>query len=89
VETKVDFELVFKYSLFAPIIVDPRWPEVPERLRLLVKAHRMASAVKCVEEEMATEFEALVYLHTASLCVSFDKVWFRIYLYLFNKYFPK
>jgi len=40
-----------EYALRAPIIVDPRWPDVPKTLRTLAVAHRLANAVECVESD--------------------------------------
>ena len=77
------------YGVFAPLIVDPRWSEVNENLVLKAKAIRMLETHMCIEKEIATEFDALIYLHTASMCVPFSDTWFRIYVYLFQKYFPK
>jgi len=86
---KVAFELAMSYAILAPTIVDPRWPEVPEHLKLKAKAIRTLKAPECIKEQLSTEFDALVYLHTVSLCVPFNEYWFRIYAYLFKKFFPK
>ena len=37
----------------------------------------------------ATDYEAMVYLHTASLAVSFSDDWYNVYTYLFSKYHPE
>jgi len=77
------------YGILAPTIIDSRWPKVNQDLILKAKAIRMIEAPKCLKEEMATEFDALVYIHTVSLCIPLSKHWFRIYCYLFRKYFPR
>jgi hypothetical protein len=77
------------YGLFAPAVVDRRWMEVPEHLKILGKGHRMLNSLQCVRDEIATEFDALIYLHTASLSVPFNTTWFNIYVYLFRKFFPE
>ena len=83
------FNDVLMYALLSPTIVDPRWPETPESLKFKALMHRILLAPKCVEERMATEFDALVYIHTVSLCVPLNRYWFRIYAYLFKKFLPK
>ena len=83
------FSDALMYGIIAPLIVDQRWPEVPEDLKLKAKAYRMFQSLQCVKEEMATEFDALIYLHTASLAQPFDHHWYNIYFHLFKKYFPE
>jgi len=61
------FEGAFKYSLFAPLIVDERYMDVPEHLVLKAKGIRVMNSLRRVQEEMATEFDALIYLHIVSL----------------------
>lgn len=39
------------------------------------------------DEEKATDYEAIVYLHTVSLEIPFTEKWYRIYSFLFSKYF--
>ena len=82
-------EKVIEYAILSPIVVDPRWTDIPENLKFKAFMYRLLEAPECVETEMATEFDALVYLHTASLSVPFGRVWFNIYAYLFRKFFPK
>ena len=83
------FEKALIYGICAPIIADPRWQNIPKELKELAFIQRLGNSLKCVEEEKATEFDALIYLHTASLSVPFSERWFRIYVYLFRKYFPE
>ena len=37
----------------------------------------------------AIDYEAMVYLHTASLALPFSEDWYNIYTYLFSKYYPE
>lgn len=73
--------LVFK--LKAPIIVDKRWCEIPQQMKDRVRLERLA---KIVDDEMSTDYEAMVFLHTASLAQPFNQTWFNIYTYLFNQF---
>lgn len=77
------------YGLFAPTVVDKRWMQIPEYLNNLAKCHRILNSLQCVNDKIATEFDALVFLYTASLCVPFNTTWFNIYIYLFRKFFPQ
>ena len=51
-------------------------------------SNRLANSLKIIQEEKATEFEALLYLHTASLTAPLKEEWVRIYKYLFKKFYP-
>jgi len=77
------------YGLFAPIVVYQGNEILPEYLKVLSKGHRMFNSINCVEQKIATEFDALIYLHTASLAVPFSTDWFEIYVHLFRKFFSK
>jgi len=77
------------YAWAAPIIVDPRWPELDEEFKLRVRVARALEGPRCVEERLATDMDALAYLHTACLSQPFNQTWYRIYNYLFTKLFPE
>ena len=77
-----------RYAFTAPIIVWPGFDDpwsIPERLRALVLPERLALYARGIEDE-ATDVEALIYLHTASLAVPFNERWTGIYLKLAKKY---
>ena len=84
-----EFEKVLEYALKAPIVVDPRWNIVPEKLRDMALPLRILHSLDCVKNQRATEFEALIYLHTASMSQPLSDEWARIYMWLFRKYFPE
>ena len=77
------------YAWAASIVVDPRWPELDEQLKLRVRLARALEGPRCVKKRSATDMDALAYLHTASLSQPFNQTWFRIYNYLFTKLFPE
>lgn len=74
------------YRLFAPIIV---WPgcedlvtdEMKERLRISRLSEPLAKT--------ATDYECMVYLHTASLAAMPSDRWCRIYEHLFSQAYPE
>ncbi len=81
------------YAKLAPIVAYPGWESaISENRYLLEKLTelRRKGAKVCFEKKRrALEFEALLYLHTANLAIPFSAEWFRIYMFLFRKYFPK
>lgn len=82
------------FTLTAPVIVmDPGWG-VPEKLRGDIKIQRMIHLMESNHDEnhdweIATEYEAMVYLQNASLVAPTNDTWFDIYMYLVKKYFDK
>jgi len=76
------------YSLFAPIIVDPRWTDLPEELVKKATLHRMAKVASGDFSEKATDYEAMVYLHTVSLAQPLGETMRSIYFWLFRKFYP-
>jgi len=42
------FERALIYGLCAPTVVDPRWQHVPEHLKDIAIAYRLAGALICV-----------------------------------------
>ncbi len=41
---------------------------------------------KEIENKMATDYEAMLYTHTASLVKPLEHEWFKIYMHTFSKY---
>jgi hypothetical protein len=81
------FTKALEYALFAPIIVHPLWTDIPDRLKTEIKLYRLANALEILEEEKAHEIEALAYLCSSSMVAPLRPEFYRIYVYLFNKYF--
>lgn len=72
--------------MFAPIIAFKGYEDlVTEEMKNRIIIERL----KDISSDSATDYEAMVYLHTASLAVPLSKDWFNIYAYLFSKYHPK
>ncbi len=84
-KSQIAFEMM--YRLTAPTIVWPGYEDfLPEHLKEKV---RLARLVQVLPATTATDEEAMVYLHTASLAVPFSREWFNIYSHLFCKCFPE
>jgi len=76
------------FALAAPIITWPGMENlVTEEHRNNIIASRMAAAIENREE--ATDWEAMIYLHTASLATPLDHDHAQIYFYLFSKLLPQ
>jgi len=72
--------------MFAPIVVFKGYEDlVTEDMKTRITLERMADPFS----DTATDYEAMVYLHTASLAVPFSKEWYDIYTYLFSEYYPE
>jgi len=87
---------VLEEALSYPIVVWQGYEDyVPESLRgrvlmeRLVQVYRWASSMGADGDslEEATDVEALIYLHTASLAVPLDRHWCKVFFYLARKYF--
>ncbi|MHA1621593.1 MAG: hypothetical protein ACTSVO_05565 [Candidatus Heimdallarchaeaceae archaeon] len=71
--------------MFAPIVVWKGYEDmVTEEMKIRIRLERLLTS-----EETATDHEAMVYLHTASLAVPFSREWYDIYTFLFSKYYPE
>ena len=70
--------------MFAPIVVFTGCEDiVTEEMKTRIQMERLLTY-----EGTATDYEAMIYLHTASLTVPFSEDWFHIYSFLFSKYHP-
>jgi len=71
--------------MFAPIVVYKGCEDVvTEKMKNCIQIERLLTTA----EETATDYEAMIYLHTASLAVPFSEEWYHIYSFLFSKYHP-
>ena len=71
-----------EYAKLAPIVAYPGWESAVKENRFLLEKLtelRLKGAKVCFErKKRALEFEAPLYLHTASLAIPFSEEWFRI-----------
>lgn len=71
--------------MFAPIVVYKGCEDlVTENMKTRIHIERLITS-----EEAATDYEAMIYLHTASLVAPFSEDWYHIYSLLFSKYHPE
>lgn len=79
------FEKVLN-RLFAPVMAYKGWEDcVTDEMKNNVLTERLANATS----ETATDMEAMVYLHTASLATPLGRDLEHVYSYLFSKYYPE
>lgn len=72
-------------KMFAPIVVFKGYEDmVTEEMKTRIMAERLKN-----NDDTATDYEAMVYLHTASLAVPLSEDWYNVYTYLFSKYYPE
>ncbi len=79
------FEKTMK-RLFSPIVAYSGWEDaVTDEMKNNILTERLANAYS----ETATDLEAMVYLHTASLATPLGHEIVNVYSYLFSKYYPE
>ena len=78
----------FMYPLTGPHLAYPGYEDTLPR-RDEITQQRLLHGKEIFEEEMATEFEAMLYLSTASLSAPMTHDWFAIYMWLFNRWKPE
>lgn len=73
------------FKLLAPIIGHIGWEDIiNKQMKNEVVLQRL---MKVNDDYKSTDYEAMVYLHTASLAFPFNETWFNIYTYLFNNFY--
>jgi hypothetical protein len=79
------FEKTMK-RLFSPVVAHRGWEDVvTDEMKNNILTERLANA----NSETATDMEAMVYLHTASLATPLGHEMVNVYSYLFSKYYPE
>jgi len=84
------FEMLAE-MFFRPIIATPSWKDtITEEQKVRIKFERMKQIEESNGEKitMATDYEALIYIMTASLENPLSTMWTRIYSHLFKKFYP-
>jgi hypothetical protein len=79
----------FIYLISGPRLSWPGWEDTLERHNHEITLRRLAHAREIFEEEMCTEFEAMLYVSTASLAHPLSHDWVEIYGWLFSRWNPE
>lgn len=75
-----------------PIIGHPGWAASitsAQKLRIHVERLKQVKEMNGEKITMATDYEAMIYISTVSLSAPLDRMWLRIFFYLFKKFYPK
>lgn len=84
--------LTLMYCLTAPCIGYPGWGEDPEFWephKTRVTMLRLAHAAEIHNTRMATEFETMLYVSSATLAAPPSDRWYHIYMWLFRRWNPE
>ncbi len=81
-----DFVLTLMYCLTAPLILYPGWEDTYANKRDEATIFRLALAAEIHETRMATEFEAMLYISSATLVAPPSHTWATIYFWLFRRW---
>lgn len=76
----------FLYVFKAPVITWPGYEELAKGHRDRITTYRLAG-VKDIQEKKATDYEAMLYVSTASLAVPLDHDWVKLYTRLFREFY--
>ncbi|MDO8750728.1 MAG: hypothetical protein Q7K03_06250, partial [Dehalococcoidia bacterium] len=83
-----EFAQLFVHILRAPIVGMPGWVDTLKDQWDKVLIQRLAHHQDFVEG-MCTEYEAMLYISTATLTAPPSHNWFNIYMWLFNRCMPE
>ena len=81
----------FMYLLTAPYMFYPPWGDVWEANdnKATATLQRLMHAQEIFDTQQSTEFEAMLYISTATLSHPPGHDWFTIYMWLFNRWNPE
>ncbi len=86
-EAKRDFVNHFLYVFKAPIVTMPQYEDlITSEMKEKTTIYRLVGA-KEIDQERCTDYEAMLYLHTASLMNPFSHSWYKIYMHTFSKFY--
>ena len=77
------------YPLVAPLIGFPGWEDTLPQRRDEITLQRFLHHREIFEREEATDFEAMLYISTATLAAPPSHDWFEIYMWLFSRWKPE
>lgn len=86
------FMQLFEALMERPIIGHTAWADTittEQKARIKVERLKQISEANGQKIDAATDYEAMVYLSTASLSAPLSSMWTRIYMYLFKKFYPE
>lgn len=76
------------FALTVPLVV---WRgcerDARDEWKAKAKMYRLAKLLKGDDDGLATDYEAMIYISTASLSVPLGHSWYRIYVHLFRQFY--
>ncbi|MFQ6027691.1 MAG: hypothetical protein ACE5Q6_09385 [Dehalococcoidia bacterium] len=79
----------FMYLLTGPYITWPGWEDLAVKRKDDILLYRLAHAREIFEQQLCTEFEAMLYVSTASMEHPMNHDWTEIYMWLFRRWNPE
>ena len=76
------------YLITGPLIGFPGWEDTLPQHRDEITLQRCIHHQEIFEREEATDFEAMLYISTATLAAPPSHDWFEIYMWLFSRWKP-
>ena len=83
------FVLQMMYLLQAPMMGMPMWLDTLAQHKDEITMQRLLHGMEIFNSQKCTEFEAMLYISTASLEYALNHDWAEIYMYLFKKWSPE
>lgn len=83
-----EFVGFFMYMLTAPLIVYPGWEESFKDRWDEVVMSRLLHGRQVFAERICTEYEAMLYVSSATQVAPLEHDWFQIYMWLFARWKP-
>ena len=78
------------FCLTAPVIAHPlALDTIDSKMKDRAKTERLAKLMKGEDDGLATDYEAMIYLSSASLVAPLDRTAYNVYAHLFQKIFPE
>ena len=82
------FNTQMMYLLTAPTVGMPKWVDTLRMHKEEITIQRLARHKEIFEAQECTEFEAMLYISTASLQFPLDHDWTEVYMYLLCRWSP-
>ena len=87
--TEKGFVDAMLWAIAGPIIT---WPEcedtVTDEMKSKIKTERLLQLAHEPDVEMATDYETMVYISSATFVNVPSETWFKVYMHLFKKFYP-
>jgi hypothetical protein len=77
------------YLLTGAFVAWPGWEDLMTRHKDDITLQRLAHGTEILRDQLCTEFEAMLYLSTASLAQPISHNWYEIYMWLFRRWNPE